>query len=145
MNRETISPNITGRRSSLTARAGVLTISAILLLSSLVLFQPSIATASTCNTTYSASPTYDTATMVPITITSPGTYCFGAGTYNTQITITASGVTLTAAPGVRLGRAIIEPTTVASHSSDPGAPGYGITPGAPQYSIILVGSGSASI
>jgi parallel beta-helix repeat protein len=136
---------MTERRSNLTAKAGVLTISAILFLSSLVLFQPSIATASTCTTTYSASPTYDTATMVPITIMSPGTYCFGAGTYNTQITITASGVTLTTAPGVRSGQAIIEPTTVASHSSDPGAPDFGITPGAAQYSIILAGSDSASI
>jgi hypothetical protein len=120
-------------------------ISAILLLSSLALFQPSIAAALTCNTMYSASPTYDTATMVPITITSPGTYCFGAGTYNTQITITASGVTLTTAPGVGWGKAIIEPTTVASHSSDPGAPDYGLPSGAPQYSIILAGSDSASI
>ena len=136
---------MTGRRSSLATKSGGLMIAAILLLSSLVLFHPSIAAASTCNTTYSASPTYDTATMVPITITSPGTYCFGAGTYNTQITITASGVTLTTAPGVRPGHAIIEPTTVASHSSDPGAPQFGITPGALQYSIILAGSDSASI
>jgi len=128
---------MTGRRSSLTAKSGVLMISAILLLSSLVLFQPSIATASTCNTMYSASPTYDTATMVPITITSPGTYCFGAGTYDTQITITASGVTLTAAPGVRSGHAIIEPTTVASNSNN-------VPSGTPEYSIILAGTDSAS-
>ena len=137
MNRTAISPNMTGRRSSLTAKAGVMMISAILLLSSLVLFQPSIATASTCSTTYSASPTYDTATMVPITITSTGTYCFGAGTYNTQITITASGVTLTTAPGVRPGHAIIEPTTVASNSNN-------VPSGTPGYSIILAGSDSAS-
>jgi hypothetical protein len=120
-------------------------IAAILLLSSLVLFHPSIAAASTCNTTYSASPTYDTVTMVPITITSPGTYCFGAGTYNTQITITASGVTLTTARGVWPGQAVIEPTTVASLSSDPGASEYGIGSGTPQYSIILAGSDSATV
>jgi hypothetical protein len=113
-------------------------IAAILLLSSLVLFHPSIAAASTCNTTYSASPTYDTATMVPITITSPGTYCFGAGTYNTQITITASGVTLTTARGVWPGQAVIEPTTVASSSNN-------VPSGTPEYSIILAGSDSASI
>jgi hypothetical protein len=128
---------MTGRRFSLSAKAGVLMISAILLLSSLVLFQPLIAAASSCNTTYSASPTYDTATMVPITITSPGTYCFGAGIYNTQITITASGVTLTAAPGVRPGQAVIEPTTVASNSNN-------VPSGTPGYSIILAGSDSAS-
>ena len=44
-----------------------------------------------CSTTYSPS---SYVTFTPITISSSGTYCFDAGTYNTQITITGGTVTL---------------------------------------------------
>jgi hypothetical protein len=89
----------------------------------------------TCTTTYSSSPTYDTPTMVPITISSSGTYCFTSGeTFNTQVTVTASDVTLTSTGGHQL--ATIKPTSVSQNSADPDT-------ATPEYNIILVGGGSS--
>lgn len=72
--------------------------------------------------------------MVPISITSPGTYCFTAGaTYNTQITITSSSVTLESTGGHQ--QATIEPTSVVQNSADPDTT-------TPEYNIILAGGSS---
>lgn len=70
--------------------------------------------------------TYDPVTNVPpqqLTIAfggtpvNPVTYCFDAGTYNTQITITASNVVLTGAPGTTASQVIIQPTTLTENAA----------------------------
>jgi parallel beta-helix repeat protein len=104
---------------------------ALLVLSAfLVVANPSAVSSDTCTTTYNLT------SNVPaqqLTISNPGTYCFDAGTYNTQISITSSNVALTAAPGTKADQAIIEPSSVVVNNYM----GYfGVYP---QAAIILAG------
>lgn len=81
----------------------------------LVIANPLAVDAASCTTVYSpGSPPAQ-----QLTISSPGTYCFDAGTYNTQITITASNVVLTGAPGTTASLVAIRPTNVTSNAVDP--------------------------
>jgi len=81
-----------------------------------------------CTMTYSPS---SFSSFTPISINSPGTYCFEAGTYNTQITVTSNNVTLAAAPGTSPGQVVIEPTALSTTVQDPDT-------GLPEAPIILV-------
>ncbi len=87
----------------------------------------------------SCDVTYDPISNIPpaqLTISAPGTYCFNAGTYNTQITIISSDVTLQ--PTTSSMAVTIQPTSLVQNSADPDT-------STPQYDIILVGGGVASI
>jgi|GEM_PF-1326395 parallel beta-helix repeat protein len=89
----------------------------------------------TCTTTYTpASPEIGQ----QWTISSSGTYCLTAGTYSTQITITASGVTLAGAPGTSASQVIIKPSTVAENAVD-----FDVTQ--PEVAIIFVTSGVSPV
>lgn len=97
---------------NLTYSIMAVSIAALFLLSALSMYSLSPASASDpCTTTYLPG---SYVSFTPISISSSGTYCFEAGTYNTQITVTASNVVLTTAPGTKLGQAIIEPSSIAS-------------------------------
>jgi hypothetical protein len=89
----------------------------VLLLSSaiLVIANPSVVYASSCTATYSPS----SPPPQQLTISSSGTYCFDAGTYDTRITIAASNVTLTGAPGTTASSVVIKPSTVTNNAVDP--------------------------
>ena len=94
----------------------------------------SVAAADTgCTHTYSAPPAQQW------TISSPGIYCLKAGTYNTQINITASNVLLTPAPGTKAGQVIIEPSSVLENNFINWYFGA-----EPQAAIILAGSSDGS-
>lgn len=121
------------------ATARIVSLPVIVLLvfsATLVIANPSILAAGPfCTTTYSSSSPPPTS----LVISSPGTYCFDPGTYNTQITVTVSNVALTTTPGLMLGQAIIEPTApIAQTSVDPAT-------NTPEYNIILVGGGTSSL
>ena len=51
-----------------------------------------------------------------LTIGSPGIYCFASGTYDTQITVTASNVVLTGVPGTPASEVIIQPTILTDNA-----------------------------
>ena len=62
-----------------------------------------------------------------LVIGSAGTYCFNAGTYDTQITINADDVTLTGSPGTVPSGVIIQPMDVTNNAISPsGSPQEGI-------------------
>lgn len=86
-----------------------------LLLLGAILQSAPLAHAQSCDTTYS------TGSPPPqqLTIGSSGTYCFSQGTYDTQITITASDVTLTGAPGTTASQVVISPTNVTWNAVNP--------------------------
>jgi parallel beta-helix repeat protein len=90
----------------------------VLLVSSaiLVIVNPLVVYASSCTITY--SPSNPPASRM--TINGPGTFCFAAGTYNTQITIASSNVTLMGAPGTTASSVLINPTTIANSAVDSG-------------------------
>src|ERR1035437_3982133 len=98
------------------AKATNLTLLLLLLSSAtLEIANPSVVYASSCTTTYSpSSPPHQ-----QMTIISAGTYCFGAGTYNTQITVTTSNVVLTGASGTTASQVVIKPSSVANNGVDP--------------------------
>jgi len=81
-----------------------------------------------CTTTYSPS---SFSAFTPISIDSPGTYCFEAGTYNTQITVTSDNVVLAATPGTSPSQVVIQPTAASATAQDPDT-------GQPEAPIILV-------
>jgi hypothetical protein len=80
----------------------------------------------------SCDVTYDPISNIPsaqLTISAPGTYCFNAGTYDTQITITSSDVTLQ--PTTSSMVVTIQPTSVTSNLVNP-------ISSAPQAAIVAV-------
>ncbi len=92
-----------------------------------VMTLPSPTRAQTC------AVTYDPVSNLPpnpLVISSSGNYCFDAGTYNTQITILASGVALTSTPGTPPSQVVIQPASVTNNAVSPS--------GAPQEGIIYV-------
>ena len=72
------------------------------------------------------------------TILNPGAYCFEPGTYDTQITIAAGGVTLKGAPGTAASQVIIRPGIVTDNSPTPSPADF-----AP--AIIYVGAGLTGV
>lgn len=97
------------------AKATTLTLLLLLLSSAtLVIANPSVVYASSCTTTYSPS----SPPPQQLTIINAGTYCFGAGTYNTQITVTTSDVVLTGASGTTASQVVIKPSSVANSAVD---------------------------
>ena len=71
--------------------------------------------AAVCTITYSTS----SPPAQQLAIASSGIYCFSAGTYDTQITVTASNVILTGSPGTTASQVILRPTILTNNSYNP--------------------------